>query len=119
MPSSLPFVLVVAWSLFFGFLSTHQRHASHFRGSSQGFFLALNLSVILGSLVGLGLFIYYFTQVTWYWPIALIIGGSIVGGLLFGALDVLFGALTLSLLAFIGWPSAAAWAFLIVRGLEP
>lgn len=119
MPTSLPLTLLIAWVLFLGFLGTHAQHASRFGGESQGFLLALYLSVILGWLVGLGLLIYYYMQVAWYWPIALLICGTIVAGLLFAVLDGLFGRLTISFLAFIGWPATAAWAFFIVRGLAP
>lgn len=80
MPTSMPFDLILAWVIFFGFVNTHQRHAMHFRGESQGYLFALQASVLLGSLVGLGLLGYYFTQVAWYWPIALFAIGSLVGG---------------------------------------
>lgn len=119
MSSSLPWSLFVAWLLFFGFLSTHQRHAARFGGSSQVVLLGLTASAAVGSLVGLGLLVYYLLQVAWYWPIVLFLIGSIVGGLLFGVLDHVIGQLTLSLLAFIGWPAAAIWVALTVRGLAP
>lgn len=119
MPTSLPLPLIIAWVAFFGFLNTHQRHASNFKGSSQSFHLALNLSVLLGILVGLGLLIYYFLQVSWYWPLILFVVGSIAGGLIFGLLDAALGSLTVSIIAFIGWPAAATWFVFIVRGLHP
>ena len=119
MGNSIPLSLVAAWVVFFGFVNTHQRHAMHFRGESQGYLLALQASMLLGSLVGLGLLGYYFMQVAWYWPIALFAVGSLVGGLLFGVLDVKIGQLGMSMLAFIGWPASAAWAFFIIHGLHP
>jgi hypothetical protein len=119
MTASMPWPLILAWVGFFGFLNTHQRHASNFQGSSQVFHLALNISVLLGCVVGLGLLIYYFVQVAWYWPIILFLIGSLVGGLLFGLLDAIAGRLIISLLAFIGWPVCAIWFVLIVRGLAP
>ena len=119
MPTSIPLVLIIAWVVFFGFVNTHQRHAMHFRGESQGYLLALQASVLLGSVAGLGLLVYYFMQVAWYWPIVLFAVGSLVGGLLFGLLDVKLGQLGLSMLAFIGWPASAVWAFFIIRGLHP
>ncbi len=69
MANSMPLSLIIAWVVFFGFVNTHQRHTMRFRGESQGYLLALQASVLLGSLVGLGLLGYYFTQVAWYWPI--------------------------------------------------
>ena len=80
MGNSMPLSLVASWVVFLGFVNTHQRHARHFRGESQGYLRALQASVLLGSLVGLGLLGYYFTQVAWYMPIALFAIGSLVGG---------------------------------------
>ena len=119
MGNSMPLTLVAARVVFFGFVNTHQRHAMHFRGASQGYLLGLQASVLLGSLVGLGLLGYYFMQVAWYWPIALFAVGSLVGGLLFGVLDVKIGQLAMSMIAFVGWPASAVWAFLIIHGLHP
>ena len=119
MDNPMPWSLITAWVVFFGFVNTHQRHAMHFRGASQCYLLALQASVLLGSLVGLGLLGYYFTQVVWYWPIVLFVAGSLVGGLLFGVLDVKIGQLGMSMLAFVGWPASAVWAFLIIHGLHP
>ena len=118
MPESMPLSLVAAWVLFFGFVNTHQRHAMNFRGASQGYLLALQASLLLGTLVGIGLLIYYFVQVAWYWPIALFAVGSLIGGLLFGALDAKLGQLGMSMLAFLGWPASALWGFFVVQGLR-
>jgi len=119
MLNSMPLSLVAVWVIFFGFVNTHQRHAMRFRGASQTYLLGLRISVLLGSLVGLGLLGYYFTQVEWYWPILLFVVGGLGGGLMFGVLDAKLGQLIMSLLAFVGWPVSAVWAFLIIRGLHP
>jgi len=119
MPDALPITLLVTFMVFFGFLNTHQRHAHHFQGASQAFLFALQISVISGSLVLIGLLIYYGIETAWYWPIALLFIVSIVGGLLFGWLDVAFGGLRISLLAFVGWPVAAIISYIIIRGLHP
>lgn len=119
MTDSLPLSLVISWITFFGFVNTHQRHARDFRGASQAYLLALYISVIIGSLVGLGLLVYYFIQVSWYWPLVLFVGGSLVGGFFFGFLDAKIGLLGMSLVSFIGWPASAIWAFFIIRGLHP
>lgn len=119
MANSMPLSLIIAWVVFFGFVNTHQRHAMRFRGASQGYLLALQASVLLGSLVGLGLLGYYFMQVAWYWPLVLFMVGSLVGGLLFWFIDGKIGQLGMSMFAFIGWPASAVWAFLIIRGLHP
>ena len=53
MGNSMPLSLIASWVVFFvffGFVNTHQRHARHFRGESQGYLRALQASVLLGSL---------------------------------------------------------------------
>lgn len=119
MPTSMPLTLVVAWVLLFGFVNTHQRHAMRFEGASRTYLFALQASFLLGSLIGLGLLIYYFTRVAWYWPLVLFAIGSLIGGLLFGLLDAKLGQLIMSLVAFVGWPAAAIWAYLIINALRP
>ena len=113
----MPFPLFIAWVLLFGFVNTHQRHASNFRGASQRYLLALQTSVLLGSLVGLGLLIYYFIQVAWFWPILLFAFSSLLGGLVFGVLDAKIGTFYLSIVGFAAWPASAFWAFHAIRGL--
>lgn len=115
----MPLELILAWVSLFGFINTHQRHARQFRGESQAYLLALQASVLLGSLVGLGFLVYYFVQVAWYWPVALFVAGSLISGLAFGALDMKVGQLGMSMLAFAGWPASAIWAFFIIRNLHP
>lgn len=115
--NEMPWLLILAWVGLFGFLNSHQRHIASFNGNSKGILAALNLSFMLGMLVALGLFVYYFLQVSWYWPIVLFLIGSIVGGILFGALDSLIGGLTTSMMAFVGWPICAFCFFYTVRGL--
>ena len=119
MSASLPWPLFLAWILFTGFLATHSQHAMSFRGRSQVVLLLLHISTAAGCLVTLGLVIYYFTVVAWYWPIVLFVVGSIVGGILFSILGVVTGQLTMTMLAFLGWPAAAVWVFYIMQGLHP
>lgn len=119
MAESLPLSLITAWIVLTGLINTHQRHAKDFRGASQGYRLALSVSVLLGSMVAIGLLGFYFTQVAWFWPVTLFVAGSLVGGLLFGYLDVKIGQLWMSMIAFVGWPVSSVWAFLIIRGLNP
>jgi len=114
MPDSMPLSLVIIYLAFFGFLNTHQRHYSRFQGASQTFHLALLISVSLGCLVGLGLLIYYGYLTTWYLPIVLFFVGSLIGGLIFGLLDVTFGLLIMSLVSFPGWPISAYIMYRII-----
>lgn len=117
MPSSLPISLLAAWIIFTGSVNTHQRHAANFRGASPDFAATLEGSTVLGTLVGLGLLIYYFSQVSWYWPLVLFAVGIITGGLAFGWLDAKIGQPGMSFLAFVGWPAGALWAFLVIRSI--
>jgi len=63
MSRSMPWSLLLAWAALSGFVNTHQRHAQHFKGSSKTLQFALDSSTVFGTLIGLGLLIYYFTQV--------------------------------------------------------
>jgi len=81
--------------------------------------MSLYVSLILGGLVGLGLLIYYGLQTAWYWPIALFFIGSLVGGLIFGFLDVSIGLLAMSLASFLGWPISAYIMYKIISQLGP
>jgi hypothetical protein len=114
----MPFTLIAAWVIFFSFVNAHQRHAMRFRGASQSYLIALQVLVLLGSMVGLGLLGYYFIQVAWYWPIALFVIGSLAGLLPLGRLNSETGQLGISVIAFIGWPASAVWAFMIIHNLR-
>jgi hypothetical protein len=119
MPNSLPLSLLVAWVIFLGFLNTHQRHSMHFRGASHFYHLCLNISLIIGSLAGIGLLGYYFMQVAWYWPIVLVLISSLIGGFLFGFFDSKIGLLGMSMISFVGWPASALWAFFLICEITP
>jgi len=119
MDSSKPLLLIISWVLFFSFVNITQCHAKHFESRSRYYFLFFNVSVILSSLVGLGLLVYCLIHLSWYWPIAIFVGGCIVGGFFFDFLDGKIGLLTTSLVSFIGWPSSAIWVFFIIRDLHP
>ena len=115
---ALPSSLIIAWSLFFGALNTHQRQLTRFSCATPGYHLALKASFGFGGLVGLGLLVYYFIQVAWYWPFVLFVIGSLASALFFSVLDVTIGTIGMSLISFICWPASAVWAFLIVRSLH-
>jgi hypothetical protein len=117
MPTAFPLSLVVAWILMFGFVNTHQRHATRFQGSSQRVRSALFASTLLGILVALGLLVFYFTKVAWYWPLALFVVGSTLGAVPFVLLDKALGQLSLSLLGFVAWPASAIWFYVVVRSI--
>lgn len=111
-------MLVISWGTFFSFLITHQRHATRFRGASETFRSILYLSTSIGSIVGIVLMGYYFTQVGWYWPFLLFIVGGLAGTMTMGFVYMAIGEFPVSLLAFIGWPLGAVWTFIIMRSLN-
>lgn len=114
---SLPIALIIAFTFMFGFVSTHQRHAKNFRGASQTYLLVLNTSALIGSLIGLGLLVFYGYATAWYWPFALFAIASLAGGLLFGLFDKIVGQLVMSMTGFIGWPVCAVFVYLTVNGI--
>jgi hypothetical protein len=117
MNASLPFELVIAWAFFVGGVNSHQRHMTHFRGSSRAFGFALTISTLLGVITGLGLLIFYFSKVEWYWPLALLAASALIGATIFGILDGWLGSLQVSLVSFICWPLCAVWIYYILKAL--
>ena len=114
MSTSMPWMLLLSWAVFFGFLSIHWRRADRIRGGSRSHLTALKTSAILGALTGIILLSYYATRVAWYWPPILFVLGSLAGGFLFSALDVVIGK-AMSGFAFLGWPAGAVWFAFIVQ----
>ena len=119
MDISIPLLLIISWILFFSFVNITQCNAKHFEYRSRYYFLFFNVSAILCSLVGLGLLAYCLIHLSWYWPIAIFVGGIMVGGFFFDFLDGKIGLLTTSLVSLIGWPSSAIWVFFIIRDFHP
>jgi hypothetical protein len=119
MDRSIPLSLIISCILFFSFINITQRHAKYFEHRSRYYFLFFNVSAIFCSLAGLGLLAYCLIHLPSCWLILTFVGGSMVGGFLFGYLDVKIGLLTMSLVSFIGWPASAVWVFFIVRDLHP
>lgn len=115
---ALPSSLIIAWSLFFGALNTHQRQLTRSSDATLGYQLALKASFSFGGLVGLGLLVYYFIQVAWFWPFVLFMIGGLASALFFSTLDVTIGTTGTSLISFICWPASAVWVFLIVSRLH-
>ena len=121
MPTSLPVTLVLAWALFFAFLLAQAHHERELKASpyleSPTFVKAVEISSLLGLLSGLGILGYYFYRASWYWPIALALGGSVIGALLMGALSGIMGNATLSKRAFVGWPLCGLWAIQVIHSI--
>ena len=121
MPNSFPLSLVLSWSLFFALLLSQAHHERELKAEplydSPNLLKALDISTTLGMLVGLGVLGYYFYKVAWYWPLALAVGGSMLGALLMALLSGILSTAFLSKRAFIGWPVCSIWAIESIHGI--
>jgi len=135
MPNELPLNLLISWALFFAFFNVHMKHSSNFQGASQKMEVALMLSTLLGSLTFFGLLIYYFLNVSWYWPFVIFIFGGFVGVTvtkIFLSIcnaiqevilndnedDPSIGFLALTFISFLGWPLSSYWVFTVIDGIQ-
>ena len=101
----------IAFYCLFGiFVFYQQLHVKNFRGASQPFALALNISAFAGMLTGLAYLVYYGWSVVWWAPIVIFVIG-LVASMLGFLLERLVGSLALSLGGFIGWPISAYFMF--------
>lgn len=114
----MTFALIFAFALLFGFVHSQQRHASGFKGASRGFQSVLMLSVIMGFITVLALLVYLFMHAQWYQPIVLLTAGGVCSAILFGVLDSLVGSISLSVVAFVGWPASAYWMYLAITEMS-
>jgi hypothetical protein len=105
------------YCLFSIFVFYQQRHAKNFRGSSQGFALALNISALLGMATGLVYLVYYGWNVGWWAALVAFVLGLLASMLGFW-IERLVGAAALSIGAFVGWPFCAYFMFgYVLRGV--
>lgn len=116
---SMPIWLIVSTSLQFAFTHAQHLHSQNFRGSSRRYQVALIVSSFLGFIALTAAIVYYFFQVSWYWPIILFFLSGAIGTLFLTALRSFLDEFIVSMLAFIGWPVCTAWAIYIVHGLAP
>ena len=101
---------IASYCLFGIFIFYQQLHVKNFRGASQAFALALNISAFLGMLTGMAYLIYYGWSVVWWTPVVIFFIGIIIS--MFGLLiERVVGSLAISLSAFIGWPVCAFFMF--------
>lgn len=107
---SLSWPSIGFYCLFGIFVFYQQLHAKNFRGASQSFALALNISALLGMATGLAYLVYYGWSVVWWAPVVIFIVGILVSMLGF-IIERAVGAATLSLSAFVGWPVSAYLMF--------
>ena len=101
----------IAFYCLFGiFVFYQQLHVKNFRGASQSFALALNISTVAGMLTGLAYLVYYGWSVVWWAPIVIFVIG-LVASVLGVLLERIVGSFALSLGGFIGWPVSAYFMF--------
>lgn len=101
----------IAFYCVFGiFVFYQQLHVKNFRGASQSFALALNISAFAGMLTGLAYLVYYGWAVAWWAPVVIFVVG-LLASLLGFFLERVVGSLALSAGAFVGWPVSAYFMF--------
>ena len=98
MPQQLPLSLLLVWSLFFCCGVGHFHHEQAIRRREPmptKLLRAVEISQLLWLIAAAGILIYYFIAARWYWPLALAVGGSMLGaliaGLLFGVVGEEYG----------------------------
>ncbi len=101
----------IAFYCVFGiFVFYQQLHAKNFRGASQSFALALNISAFAGMVTGFAYLVYYGWSVVWWAPVVIFVIGlfAFILGFL---VERVLGTFALSLGGFIGWPASAYFMF--------
>jgi len=120
MPQQFPLSLLLAWSLFFCCAVGHFHHEQAIRRRElmpAKLLRAIEISQLLWLIAAIGILVYYFIVARWYWPLALAIGGSMLGALIAGLLFRILNEEYVSTRGFILWPTSAAWAIFTVHGL--
>lgn len=102
---------IAFYCVFSIFVFYQQLHVKNFRGASQSFALALNISAFAGMLTGLAYLLYYGWSVVWWAPIAVFLIGFVASSVLGFLVERVVGAFALSLGGFIGWPVCAYFMF--------
>lgn len=103
-----------AYTLFVCFAMGQQTLTRSFRGNSQGFLLALQLSGVLATLAMIVLLGMLFFVDSWYWPIVTFFGSFFLGGLGMFMLTKAVGTLPMAIIGFVAWPAAAVWAYFLL-----
>jgi hypothetical protein len=115
MSQMLPWILLLSWTVFFGFLNIHIQHSSNFQGSSRKYEVILMFSTLLGCISFFTLLVLYFLKVSWYYPLIIFVSGALLSSFIFILLKRLLGMVTLSIISFVGWPVSAIWFYLTLE----
>ena len=78
---SLSWLSIAFYCVFCIFVIYQQLHVKNFRGSSQSFVLALNMSALAGMLTGFAYLAYYGWSVVWWAPVVIFAVGLVASGL--------------------------------------
>jgi uncharacterized membrane protein len=103
--------IILASTLLWGSVNNHQRQVRDFRGASQSYLGALTISTVIGSLIGLGLMLFYFTKMAWYYPLILFVIDLFLIATVFTFFDLIIGVFPMSLISWITWPIGAIWFY--------
>ena len=119
MPSQLPLELLLTWIAFFASAVGQFHHEQIMRREfgPVGLLRVVEISQLLWLVAALAILGYYFVVAHWYWPLALAVGGSMLGALVAGLLFGILGEKLVSTLGLFIWPSAAAYAIFTIHGL--
>ncbi len=101
---------ILFYCLFSAFLFYQQIHMKNFQGASQYFLLALNISVLAGTVTWFAYIIYYGWTISWWAPFVIFVIGLVFMQLVF-LLERVVGVLALSISGFVGWPFSAILMF--------
>ena len=120
MPQQFPLQLLIAWIAFFCSAVGQFHHEQAIRrgpAATTRMLRAMEISQLLWIAVAATILIYYFIVARWYWPLALAIGGSMLGAVVAGLLFGVVGERAVSACAFIVWPVSAAYAAFVIHSL--
>jgi hypothetical protein len=107
--------LFVSWVVFLCFFFIHYDHFKQFQGASEKYRHALGFSTLCGMFAFVGLLVFCFIKGSWYQPLLLLVLGLVCCGVILGVLKSKIGILPLSLIALVGWPTAAVWVFYTIN----
>ncbi len=104
---------IAAYCAFSIFVFYQQLHVKNFRGESQKFALALNITAFVGMLTGIVYLIYYGWVVVWWAPFVIFFISLAVSFFAF-SIERVISTQNISLLGFVGWPLCAYLMFYFV-----
>lgn len=120
MPHQFPLPLLLSWAVFFCCAVGQFHHEQAIRRSEPlptKLLRAIEISQLLWLVAAIAILIYYFVVARWYWPLALVVCGSMLGALAAGLLFGVVGEKWVSTRGFVIWPASALYAVVTIHGL--